>query len=122
MAKQATVLDTLMQFKTVLVEEQQALIKNDSANVKTIVEKKQIFLDILPTLSTEGLEKSDLSQVVEDIKNVQQTNLTLMQQSIHYQETVMEAITKWVTKGGSTYSKQGDYGAAQQVNIIDQSL
>ncbi len=122
MAKQATALDTLMQFKTVLVEEQQALIKNDSAKVKAIVEKKQAFLEILPTLSTEGLEKADISQVAEDIKNLQQTNLTLTQQAINYQETVMEAITKGVNKGGSTYSKQGDYSAAQQVNIIDQSL
>lgn len=122
MAKQATALDTLMQFKNVLMKEQQALIKNDSAKVKAIVEKKQAFLEILPTLSTEGLEKADISQVAEDIKNLQQTNLTLTQQAINYQETVMEAITKGVNKGGSTYSKQGDYSAAQQVNIIDQSL
>lgn len=122
MAKQVTALDKLMQFKTVLMEEQQALIKNDSAKVKAIVEKKQVFLAVLPTLSTEGLEKSDLSQVVEDIKNLQQTNLTLTQQAINYQEMVMEAITKGVNKGGSTYSKQGNFSATQQANIIDQSL
>lgn len=122
MNKKMTALDTLLQFKTLLLDEKDALIKNDSAKVKALVEQKQTFLDILPTLKTEGLKKEDLVEVVEDIKNLQQTNLILTEQALQYQETMMEAITKGVNKGGSTYSKQGDYSAAQQANIIDQSL
>ena len=122
MSKKATALDTLTQFKSVLLDEKDALIKNDSAKVKALVEKKQAFLDKLPTLTTDGLKKEDLTGVVEDIKNLQQTNLILTKQAINYQEMVMEAITKGVNKGGSTYSKRGDYSTAQQANIIDQSL
>lgn len=122
MNKKATARDTLLQFKTLLLDEKDALIKNDSAKVKALVEQKQTFLDILPTLKTEGLKKEDLVEVVEDIKNLQQTNLILTEQALQYQETMMEAITKGVNKGGSTYSKQGDYSATQQANIIDQSL
>lgn len=122
MNKKVTARDTLLQFKTLLLDEKDALIKNDSAKVKALVEQKQTFLDILPTLKTEGLKKEDLVEVVEDIKNLQQTNLILTEQALQYQETMMEAITKGVNKGGSTYSKQGDYSATQQANIIDQSL
>ncbi|SIO27119.1 hypothetical protein SAMN05878443_2313 [Carnobacterium alterfunditum] len=122
MSKKATALNTLIQFKTVLMDEKNALIKNDSAKVKALVEQKQTFLDRLPTLTTEGLKKEDLIGVVEEIKNLQQTNLVLTQQVISYQEMMMKAITTGVKKGGSTYSKQGDYSAAQQANLIDQSL
>ena len=122
MTKEMTALETLLKFKNVLIDEKEALIKNDSAKVKALVEKKQLFLDSLPTLITEGLTKADLIEVVEDIKILQETNLTLAKQALQYQETMMEAITKGVNKGGSTYSKQGDYSTVQQANIIDQSL
>lgn len=122
MSKKATALNTLIQFKTVLMDEKNALIKNDSAKVKVLVEQKQTFLDILPTLTTEGLKKEDLIGVVEEIKNLQQTNLVLTQQVISYQEMMMKAIATGVKKGSSTYSKRGDYSAAQQANLIDQSL
>lgn len=122
MTKEMTALETLLKFKKVLVDEKEALIKNDSAKVKALVEQKQLFLDSLPTLITEGLTKADLIEVVEDIKNLQETNLTLAKQALQYQETMMEAITKGVNKGGSTYSKQGDYSTTQQANLIDQSL
>lgn len=122
MTKETTALDTLLKFKNVLIDEKEALIKNDSAKVKALVEQKQLFLDSLPTLITEGLTKVDLGEVVEDIKNLQETNLTLAKQALQYQETMMEAITKGVKTDGSTYSKQGDYSNSQQANLIDQSL
>ena len=122
MTKEPTALETLLKFKNVLIDEKEALIKNDSAQVKALVEQKQLFLDSLPTLITEGLTKADLIEVVEDIKNLQETNLTLAKQALQYQETMMEAITKGVQTGGSTYSKQGDYSNSQQANLIDQSL
>lgn len=122
MNKETTALETLLKFKNVLIDEKEALIKNDSAKVKALVEQKQLFLDSLPTLITEGLAKADLIEVVEDIKNLQETNLTLAKQALQYQETMMEAITKGVKTGGSTYSKQGDYSNSQQANLIDQSL
>lgn len=122
MNKKVNALDTLVQFKTLLMDEQQALIQNDSAKVKTLIEQKQQFLDLLPTLTAEGSKKEDLVELAEEIKNLQQTNLTLTEQALNYQETMMEAITKGVKTGGSTYSKQGDYSTVQQANIIDQSL
>ncbi|WP_035051343.1 flagellar motor switch protein [Carnobacterium pleistocenium] len=122
MSKKARALNTLIQFKTVLMDEKNALIKNDSAKVKALVEQKQTFLDRLPTLTTDGLKKEDLIGVVEEIKNLQQTNLVLTQQVISYQEMMMKAISTGVKKGSSTYSKRGDYSAAQQANLIDQSL
>lgn len=122
MNKKVNAIDTLVQFKTLLMDEQQALIQNDSAKVKTLIEQKQQFLDLLPTLTAEGTKKEDLVELAEEIKNLQQTNLTLTEQALNYQETMMEAITKGVNTGGSTYSKQGDYSTVQQANIIDQSL
>ena len=122
MNKKVNALDTLVQFKTLLMDEQQALIQNDSAKVKTLIEQKQQFLDLLPTLTAEGSKKENLVELAEEIKNLQQTNLTLTEQALNYQETMMEAITKGVNTGGSTYSKQGDYSTVQQANIIDQSL
>ena len=122
MNKKVNALDTLVQFKTLLMDEQQALIQNDSAKVKTLIEQKQQFLDLLPTLTAEGSKKEDLVELAEEIKNLQQTNLTLTEQALNYQETMMEAITKGVKTGGSTYSKQGDYSTTQQANLIDQSL
>lgn len=122
MNKKVNALDTLVQFKKLLIDEKQALIQNDSAKVKALIEQKQEFLEVLPTLRTEGLKKEELTEVVEDIKNLQQTNVTLTEQALKYQETIMEAITKGVKKDGSTYSKQGDYSTVQQANLIDQSL
>lgn len=122
MNAQQEVVETLEQFKNVLVEEKTALIKNDSTKVTELIEKKQIFLEKIPALNPAGLKKEELTGLVEEIKQLQQTNLLLTKQALQYQETIMEAITKGVQKSSTTYSKKGNYTAAEQASLIDQSL
>ncbi|MGX7393791.1 flagellar motor switch protein [Carnobacterium mobile] len=122
MNAQQEVFDTLKEFKQVLLAEREALIKNDSTKVVELVEKKQLFLEKLPELNPAGLKKEDLTGLAEEIKQLQQTNLLLTQQALQYQETVMEAITKGVKNSSTTYSKKGNYTAADQASLIDQSL
>jgi len=59
---------------------------------------------------------------VEEIKQLQETNLLLTKQALQYQEKMMEAITDSAKTSGSTYSKNGQYSAEKQSSIIDQSL
>ncbi|WP_192986227.1 flagellar motor switch protein [Carnobacterium mobile] len=122
MKKQPQVIETLKKFKQVLIEEKEALIKNDSAKVVAVIAEKETFMEVLPTLDMTGLKKEDLSGIVTEIKNLQETNLLLTQQAVQYQEKMMEAITSSVKTSSSTYSKNGSYSAEKQATIIDQSL
>ena len=122
MKKHIQALETLTNFKNILIEEKEALIKNDSAKVISVIAEKETFMEILPTLDTKGLNKEDLSRIVEEIKQLQETNLVLTKQALQYQEKMMEAITDSAKKSGSTYSKNGQYSAEKQSSIIDQSL
>lgn len=122
MKKQPQVIETLKKFKQVLIEEKEALIKNDSAKVVTVIAEKEKFIEVLPTLNMTGLKKEDLSGIVTEIKNLQETNLLLTQQAVQYQEKMMEAITSSVKTSSSTYSKNGSFSDEKQATIIDQSL
>lgn len=122
MKKQTQPLETLKKFKNLLIEEKEALIKNDSVKVISVLAEKESFMEILPTLDPKGLNKEDLSGIVEEIKQLQETNLLLTKQALQYQEKMMEAITDSAKTSGSTYSKNGQYSAEKQSSIIDQSL
>ncbi|WP_414839020.1 flagellar motor switch protein [Carnobacterium sp. TMP28] len=122
MKKKLGVSETLNQFKTVLLEEKEALIKNDSARVLTAIAEKETFIDSLPTLDTTGLNKEEYVKIVAEIKELQETNLLLTKQALRYQEKMMEAITDSAKTSGSTYSKNGQYSAEKRATIIDQSL
>lgn len=122
MKTQTQVIETLKKFKRVLLEEKEALIKNDSAKVVAVIAEKETFMEVLPTLNSTGLKKEDLSGIVMEIKNLQETNLLLTQQALQYQEKMMEAITDSAKTSGSTYAKNGHYSAEKQATIIDQSL
>lgn len=122
MKKQTQAIDLLKKFKTLLLEEKEALIKDDSAKVMSVIAEKEAFIDILPTLGTKGEEKEDLSILVEEIKQLQKTNLLLTEQALQYQKKMMEAITDSAKTSGSTYSKNGQYSAEKESSIIDQSL
>lgn len=122
MNAQQEVFNTLKEFKRVLLAEKEALIRNDSAKVVAVIAEKENFMEVLPTLDTSGLKKEDLSGIVTEIKNLQETNLLLTQQAVQYQEKMMEAITNSVKTSNTTYSKSGSYSAEKQATIIDQSL
>ncbi|MCA9766048.1 MAG: flagellar motor switch protein [Carnobacterium sp.] len=122
MKKQLDVSETLNQFKLILLEEKEALIKNDSERVFATIAEKEAFMEILPTLDTTGLSKADYTKLVAEIKELQETNLLLTKQALHYQEKMMEAITDSAKTSGSTYSKNGQYSAEKRAAIIDQSL
>lgn len=122
MNAQQKVFGSLKEFKQVLIEEKEALIKNDSAKVVAVIAEKETFMEVLPTLDMSGLKKEDLSGIVTEIKNLQETNLLLTQQAVQYQEKMMEAITNSVKTSNTTYSKSGSYSAEKQATIIDQSL
>lgn len=122
MKKQIQTLETLKNFKKVLEEEKEALIKNDSDKVVAVLAEKETFMEVLSTLDTKGLNKEELSGIVEEIKQLQETNLLLTKQALQYQEKMMEAITDSAKTSGSTYSKDGHYSAEKQSSIIDQSL
>ena len=122
MKKQTQVINTLKQFKKVLLAEKEALIKNDSAKVIAALTEKETFMEVLPTLDPKELTKEELSRIVEEIKQLQETNLVLTKQALQYQEKMMEAIKDSAKSSGSTYAKNGQYSAEKQSSIIDQSL
>ncbi|SEK21409.1 FlgN protein [Carnobacterium iners] len=122
MKKPTQVIEILKKFKTVLLAEKKALIKNDSAKVIAVIAEKETFMEVLPTLDAKELNKEDLSGIVEEIKQLQETNLLLTKQALQYQGKMMEAITDSAKTSGSTYSKNGQYSAEKQSSIIDQSL
>lgn len=115
--------ELLNEFIKLLQIEKEVLIKNDAAKLAEIVEQKQNYLVSFESLTIETIQKEELTAIFAEIENLQRTNLLLTKQALDFQQTVMDAFSKGMQKGKTTYSKKGIYdNAGDQASVINQSV
>ncbi|MBC8588303.1 flagellar export chaperone FlgN [Paratissierella segnis] len=112
-----------------LEEEEEALIHNDVSKISELVEKKNEYVEVLSQYSLSqndviptAEEKSQLVKLVEEINSIQETNLLLTKQSLSYQNSLLEAISKNIQNTSNTYSAKGDYQKSNNIGLIDQEV
>lgn len=114
-------LDTLLKdFIQLLNAEKEALINNDGASIQDIVSQKEDFISWLNEASADELDRETLIPLVNEVNELQETNLMLTQQAYNYTETVLSAFKKAANKN-VTYSKDGKAKASSS-NLLNQSL
>ncbi len=113
--------ETLQELKSILLEEKEALIKNEGQLIQEIVSKKEALAERLEEAEVADEEKAEVRELVLEIKNLQETNAMLTKQAIQYTETFVSAFQK-VAQKSSTYSKEGNLEKSNRSGLLDQSL
>lgn len=107
----------------ILYEEKEALLNNNGHEVAEIVEKKKEYIERLEGfkgLDIEGDER--VMTLVDQINQLQETNLLLTKQALSYQEVLIESIAKNINNAHSTYSQKGGFNKPSSINLVDQSV
>lgn len=118
---QESILDILKALKEILVEEKEALIKNEGNAIQEIVSKKEAIIEELKNAEIENSNKEETRQLVGEIQELQETNAMLTQQAMNYTSVFLSAFQKEAQKN-TTYSKEGSYEKTKNSSILDQSL
>lgn len=121
MNKTDQVVSYLNQLKDVLLREKTVLIENDAAKLPEIIQEKEDIMIMLSTFNEGDVEMDKLSVLSREVKALQETNLTLTEQSIRFAETMLEHIKK-AAKQNNTYSKKGTFDDSKKSTLLDQSL
>ncbi|HEY4544106.1 MAG TPA: hypothetical protein VIG40_05630 [Tissierellaceae bacterium] len=111
----------------VLKEEKQALINNDLDLLVNIIKDKEEKVDILSNLISYNDfsdENENIKTLVEEVKNLQETNFLLTEQAMSYHSNLMDSILKVLedTSKSNTYSKDGSYENSNQSTLIDKRI
>ena len=106
-----------------LKEEKQALMKSEGQKVQAIVEKKADLVGKLESLEVK-ISKDDweIISLKKEIDSLQELNLLLTKQALSYQRSLLESIAVNVKKVSNTYSKRGEYGKSESINLVNQRV
>lgn len=115
------ILSLMTELKHVLEEEKNILIHNKGKQVAEIVQKKEKLMEQLSKYSEENVRVQDLLPLSQEIKELQETNLLLTQQSLAYSEMLFQNIQKNAQKQNA-YSKKGTLEQSQAAAFLDESL
>lgn len=112
-------------FIKILKREQKFLVLDDGESLNGIVPQKEDFLPIFEKYTGEIGDKTKM--LIQEIQELQETNLLLTQQALAYQKKMMDTIQHSLEKQENTYvdqhraqsqPKREDIPAA----IVDQSF
>ncbi|WP_270333733.1 flagellar motor switch protein [Ligilactobacillus acidipiscis] len=112
-------------FIKILKREQKFLVLDDGESLNGIVPQKEDFLPIFDKYTGEIGDKTKM--LIQEIQELQETNLLLTQQALAYQKKMMDTIQHSLEKQENTYvdkhrtqsqPKREDIPAA----IVDQSF
>lgn len=118
---QESLIEILKQLKAILLEEKEALIKNESKVILDLVSKKETLIGQLENTEAEKNQKEEVRKLIAEIQELQETNAMLTQQAMNYANTFIDAFQKEAQKS-STYSKEGSLKNSKNSGILDQSL
>ncbi|MEC6747103.1 hypothetical protein VXN63_01000 [Marinilactibacillus sp. XAAS-LB27] len=121
MSKTEQVLAKMFKLKEVLVEERAVLIQNDGEKLLELISTKEEIMLSLADFNEDEIDVDQLAVVTGEIKELQETNLMLTEQSMSFTEQLISSIQKNVTKK-NTYSKTGTFEKSGQTAFLDQSL
>ncbi|MFC6465703.1 flagellar export chaperone FlgN [Marinilactibacillus sp. GCM10026970] len=121
MSKTEQVLAKMIELKEVLSEERAVLIQNDGERLLELISTKEEIMLSLADFDESEIEIEQLTAITGEIKELQETNLMLTEQSMRFTEQLISSIQKNVTKK-NTYSKTGTFEKSGQTAFLDQSL
>lgn len=121
MSKTQEVISLLKELKELLQKEKNILIQNNGTELLELLPRKEAIMLKLAEFDDKNVEVEQLSVLSLEIKALQETNLTLTQQSIQFTETMMDYIKESANKQ-QTYSKKGTYTTPKKSTLLDQSL
>ncbi len=138
--------EILLKIKNAVMDEKQALIKNDGEALSEILKTKTALTEELDEIKRAyiseygevkvsemdfpGGQKAQIQKRISDIKELhkeirehQEINLILTRQSMAYQNTMMHIIQQAIKKSGSIYGENGKVESNEKVKtLIDQSV
>ncbi|MDY0235517.1 MAG: hypothetical protein RBR71_05785 [Gudongella sp.] len=107
----------------ILEDEKVALINNDGLKVAELVQIKIKITEEIEQLGIKNaLDDNRVTSLIEQINEIQETNLLLTKQALRYQEVMMESIAKNLSNKSGTYQQKGSYDKEQSINFVDQSV
>ncbi|WP_423189129.1 flagellar export chaperone FlgN [Alkalibacterium sp. f15] len=115
------VLAQMEKLKVLLEKEKNVLISNDGSKLNEIIQEKEDIMLTLAAFDQEDVEMNKLDVLSREIKQLQETNLILTEQSIQFTETMLNYIKKAANQN-KTYSKKGTYEDSKKSTLLDQSL
>lgn len=116
-----SVIEILKQLKKILLEEKEALIKNEGKVIQELVTKKEVLIEMFEKVEINNDDKDEIRHLVTEIQSLQETNAILTQQAMNYASTFINAFQKEAQKS-STYSKEGNLNVSKNTSLLDQSL
>lgn len=121
MSRTDDVLSLMNELKDLMEREKHVLIENDGAQLFEILEEKDSIIEKLTTFDDENVELEKLSDLSREIKELQETNLMLTEQSMAYTEVILNNIQKNAQKKNA-YSKKGTIEKSDRPTFLDESL
>lgn len=115
------IINHLEHLKTLLLEEKDALIHNNSKKITEIVSQKQAVVESIEAIEVLPENKEEISALVQAVQQLQETNAILTEQAIQYTQTFLSSLQQAAQKN-TTYSKEGSIKKDSQIDILDQSL
>lgn len=106
--------------KSALVNEKKVLMENDGDALLSLLHVKETLLARLNDYPTD-VDMQPLEGLLRDIKQLQETNLLLTEQSMKHTETILSQIKK-AAEPNNTYSKKGTFDRTETSALFDQSL
>lgn len=108
---------------SVLEIEKLALINNDGEKILEIIETKVRITDEIQEIGpVNPMEDSRVIDLIEQINELQETNLLLTKQALKYQEVMMESIAKNLTSASRTYEQKGSYNKEQSIGLVEHTV
>lgn len=121
MNKTKQVLSLMDELKKTLEEERQVLVENNGERLVELIEEKEEILIQLAEFNEEDVKLEELRSLSQEIKELQEINLTLTEQSLSFSEMLLDNIQKNAQKTNA-YSKKGKYEQSDSATFIDESL
>ena len=125
-------LGLLEELEGILLREKEALMISDGETLAAVVEEKthltvrmakespaqEEFLRLSPE------EKSHLEEKARAVRDLQETNMLLTRQALHYAETILQALQGGAEEAGeATYSQDGNTSRdGRRSRIVDRSV
>lgn len=122
MISEKTLVELLKDFKALLKDEKKALIENKVDRIQEIIKEKEAYAESFDQMEIQESERETAIQLIQDIRELQETNLMLTEQALNYAGTFIDAFQKEAKKSSVTYSKKGQYQQTAGTNLLDQSL
>ena len=115
--------NNLKEIFVLLKEEKRALIENEGFKIQDIVDKKTVLFEKITQFKGQITEDDwDIIALKKEIDSLQELNLLLTRQALSYQYGILESISENIKKVSTLYSKKGEYGEGESINLINQRV